>query len=76
LPNCKVDLGSGELVPSSQIENEFGEKMHEIELNGPTVTILKKAIKESITDRACLKLEVIAEEQNQYKEAGSVTNFL
>ncbi len=29
LPNCKVDLGSGELVPSSQIENEFGEKMHE-----------------------------------------------
>ncbi len=42
---------------------------HETELNGPTVTTLKKTIKESITDRACLKLEVIAEEQNKYKEA-------
>ncbi len=59
----KVELRSGELVPFSQIEKEFGNMMDKIE------TPLEKAIKRNVSDRVCLKLEVTAEEQNQYDEA-------
>lgn len=60
-----VELRSGKLVRFNVIEREFGNIINEERLG----TMFKKKIKEKFTDRVCLMLEVIAEEQNQYEKA-------
>lgn len=59
----KIDLKSSELVPFSQIEKEFGNVMNKKDSHW------ENAIKRNVSNKVCLKVEVTAEEQNQYDEA-------
>ena len=65
----RIELGSDELVPFSQIEKEFGKIIHEANSNTSFGATVEEAIKKDFTDRVCLKVEVIAEEQNRYEDA-------